>query len=69
MSLLLDCYRRTPFLAGAIADGSRAHGPDGIAAIAKGTRRLRGQVRRTLPRAMQSYDIVSCFIVWMVVWC
>ena len=44
MSLILGLFRRTLFSHAAAAAGSAAHGSDGVAALAKGTRRIRGCV-------------------------
>jgi C-terminal binding protein len=42
MSLVLNLFRRTTFSHAAAAGGEAAHGSDGVAALAKGTRRIRG---------------------------
>ena len=42
MSLVLGLFRRTLFSHAAAAGGEAAHGSDGVAALAKGTRRIRG---------------------------
>ena len=44
MSLILNLFRRTLFSHNAAAGGASAHGSDGVAALAKGTRRIRGCV-------------------------
>ena len=44
MSLILACFRRTVWAASAVASGHVAHGGDGVARLARGSRRLRGCV-------------------------
>lgn len=45
LTLLLSLYRRIPQISAALAGQASAHGSEGVRDVAKGTRRVRGQVR------------------------
>ena len=46
MTLLLSLYRRVPQITAALASDAAAHGSEGVRDVARGTRRVRGQVGR-----------------------